>query len=77
MQADSLSSEPQGNPMNSGVGNLLPSPVILLTQELNQGLLHGLHVYSLPAELPQKPQMVPYTYAIFLNDYKFLILPGL
>ena len=39
LQADSLPSEPQGKPMNTGVGSLSLQG-IFPTQELNQGLLH-------------------------------------
>ena len=38
LQTDSLLSEPPGKPKKTGVGSLLQN--ILLTQELNQGLLH-------------------------------------
>ena len=40
-QADSLPSEPPGNPVNTGVGRLSLLQEIFLTQELNQGLLHS------------------------------------
>ena len=38
LQVDSLPTEPPGKPKKTGVGSLLQN--ILLTQELNQGLLH-------------------------------------
>ena len=40
LQADSLSTEPQGKPKNVGVGNLFLLQGIFPTQELNLGLLH-------------------------------------
>ena len=40
LQVDFLPAEPQGKPKNTGVGSLLLLQRILLTQELNQGLLH-------------------------------------
>ena len=40
LQADSLQSEPPGEPKNTGVGGLSLLQGILLTQESNQGLLH-------------------------------------
>ena len=40
LQADSLLSEAQGKPMNTGVHNLALFQRILSTQESNQGLLH-------------------------------------
>ena len=40
LQADSLLSEPQGKPKNTGVGSLSLIQQIFSTQELNQGLLH-------------------------------------
>ena len=40
LQADSLPAEPQGKPKNTGVGSLSLLQQILLTQELNRGLLH-------------------------------------
>ena len=40
LQADSLPAEPQGKPKNTGVGSLFLLQQIVLTQELNQGLLH-------------------------------------
>ena len=40
LQADSLSTEPQGKPKNTGVGSLSLLQRIFPTQELNQGLLH-------------------------------------
>ena len=39
-QADSLPAEPQKKPKDTGVGNLSLLWGILLTEELNQGLLH-------------------------------------
>ena len=44
MQADSLTSEPPGKPKNNGVGSLSLLQGILLTQELDWGLLHCGHV---------------------------------
>ena len=40
LQVDSLPSEPQGKPENTGVGSLSLLQRIFLTQESNQGLLH-------------------------------------
>ena len=40
LQTDSLPMEPQGKPKNTGVGILSLLQWILLTQELNWGLLH-------------------------------------
>ena len=40
LQVDSLLSEPQGKPINTGVGSLSLLQGIFLTQESNQGLLH-------------------------------------
>ena len=40
LQVDSLLSEPPGKPKNAGMGSLSLLQGTLLTQELNQGLLH-------------------------------------
>jgi len=40
LQVDSLPSEPQGKPKNTGVGSLSVLQGTFLTQELNQVLLH-------------------------------------
>ena len=40
LQADSLPSEPQGKPKNTGVGSLSLCQWIFPSQELNQGLVH-------------------------------------
>ena len=40
LQGDSLPSEPQGKPKNTGVGNISLLQWIFLTQESNEGLLH-------------------------------------
>ena len=40
LQVDSLPAEPPGKPKNTGVGSLSHLQRILLTQELNWGLLH-------------------------------------
>ena len=40
LPADSLRAEPQGKPKSTGVGSLSVLQRILLTQGLNQGLLH-------------------------------------
>ena len=40
LQADSLPAEPQGKPKNTGISSLSHLQRIILTQELNQGLLH-------------------------------------
>ena len=40
LQADSLLSEPQGKPKNTGVGSLSLLQQIFPTQESNTGLLH-------------------------------------
>ena len=41
LQEDSLLFEPPGKPKNTGVGSLSLLQGIFLTQESNQGLLHG------------------------------------
>ena len=41
LQANSLPAELQGEPKNTGMGSLSLLQGIFLTQELNQGLLHG------------------------------------
>ena len=41
LQVDSLPSEPPEKPMNTGVRSLSLLQGIFLTQELNQGFLHG------------------------------------
>ena len=40
LQVDSLPTEPQGKPQNTGMGSLFLLQWIFLTRELNQGLLH-------------------------------------
>ena len=40
LQADSLPAEPQAKPKDTGVGSLSLLQQIILTQELNWGLLH-------------------------------------
>ena len=40
LQADSLPTEPQGKPQNTGVGSLSLLQEIFQTQEMNRGLLH-------------------------------------
>ena len=40
LQADSLPTEPQGKPRNTGVGSLSLLHQVIPTQELNQGPLH-------------------------------------
>ena len=40
LHVDSLPTEPQGKPQNTGMGSLFLLQWIFLTQELNQGLLH-------------------------------------
>ena len=57
LQADSLPSEPQGKPKNTGVGSPLLLQWIFLTQELNQGLLHYRRIlYQLSYQrCPAKP----------------------
>ena len=44
LQVDSLPSEPQGKPKNTGVGSLSLIQGIFPTQELNRGLLHCRHI---------------------------------
>ena len=51
---DSLSTEPQGKPKNTGVGSLFYLQQIFLTQESNWGLLHCRWIF-LPTELSGKP----------------------
>ena len=41
LQVDSLPAEPQGKPKNNGMSSLSLLQGIFLTQESNQGLLHG------------------------------------
>ena len=51
LQADSLPSEPPGEPKNTGVSSLPLLQVISLTQELNQALLHSRQIlYQLSYE---------------------------
>ena len=40
LQADSLPTEPQGKPKNTGVGSLFLLQLIFLVHESNRGLLH-------------------------------------
>ena len=47
LQADSLSTEPPGRPINTGVGSLSLLQEIFLTHELNWGLLHCRWMYQL------------------------------
>ena len=66
LQVDSVPSEPQGEPRNTGVGSLLLLQGNFLTQESNQGLLHCrqiLHQLSY-----QGSPIYPYMYI-----YKFLL----
>ena len=44
LRVESLPAEPQGKPKNNGVGSLSLLQGILLTQELDWGLLHCGHV---------------------------------
>ena len=48
LQVDSLLSEPSGKPKNTGVGSLSLLQGTFLTQDLNQGLLHGRQIPELP-----------------------------
>ena len=50
LQADSLATEPQGKPKNTGAGSLSLLQWIFLTQELHWGF-PALQVDSLPTEL--------------------------
>ena len=45
LQADSLPAEPQGKPMNTGVGSLSLLEQIFLTQESNWGLLNYRRIF--------------------------------
>ena len=54
LQAGSLPSELPGKSKNTGVGSHSLLQGILLTLELNRGLLHYKQIF-LPAELPRKP----------------------
>ena len=55
LQADSLPAEPQGNPKNTRVGSLFPSPVDLPDPGIEPGS-PALQADSLPAEPPGKPK---------------------
>ena len=58
LQVDSLPTEPQGKPKNTGMGSLSLLQGIFPTQELNQGLLHCRRIlYQLSGKLrqPSKP----------------------
>ena len=54
LQADSLLSEPQDKPKNTGVGSLPLLQETFPTQGIERGSL-ALQANSLPAELPGKP----------------------
>ena len=54
---DSLPAEPQGKPKNAGVGSLSLLQQIILTQELNQGLLHCRQILY-PTELRGTPSVL-------------------
>ena len=54
LQADSLLSEPQDQPTNTGVGSLPLLQETFPTQGIERGSL-ALQANSLPAELPGKP----------------------
>ena len=56
LQANSLPSEPPGNPKNSGVGKPIPSPGDLPDTGIERGS-PALQVNSLQAEIPGKPYM--------------------
>ena len=58
LQADSLPSEPPGKPTNTGVGSLSVPQCIILTHEMNWGLLHCRWILTGKAELPGKPSIV-------------------
>ena len=55
LQSDSLPSEPQGKPKNTGVGSLSFLQWIFPIQELNQGLLLCRRVLYQPTKLSGKP----------------------
>ena len=56
LQADSLPSESQGKPKNTGEGSLSLFQQIFLTQELNQDLLHCRQIlYQLSYQRTDKP----------------------
>ena len=69
LQAEFLSSEPPGNPKNTGMGSLSFPQQIFLTSESNQGLLHCR--YSLSAKLPGKTSII-YIYYIYIYIYKYI-----
>ena len=57
LQADSLPAELQGKPKNIGVGSLSLFQEILLTQELNRGLLHYRYIlYQLSYQETRRPR---------------------
>ena len=57
LQVDSLPSEPQGKPKNTGVASLSLLQGIFLTQYSNEGLLHLRQMDSFLDELPEKPNL--------------------
>ena len=59
LPVDSLQAEPPGKPKNTGVGSLSFFQQIILTQEANQGLLHGRWIlYQLSYQgIPHLPYM--------------------
>ena len=49
LQADSLPTEPQGKPKNTGVGSLSLFQLVFPTQESNRGLLHCRQILYQPS----------------------------
>ena len=72
LQPDSLPTEPQGKPKNTGVGSLLLPQQIFLTQELNWGLLHCSQIlYQLSYQgSPSHTQYYTF-YSTFTNAHAF------
>ena len=69
LQADSLPSEPQGKPKNTGMGSLSLLQGIFPTQESTRGLLQ---VDSLPAELSEKLHSI--SYLIYIQQIELSII---
>ena len=66
LQADSLTSEPSGKPMNIGVGSLSLLQGTFSTLELNQGLLHCRWILYQPSYQRSPAELV----SVSKNDRK-------
>ena len=69
LQADSLPSEPQGKPKNTGMGSLSLLQGIFPTQESTRGFLQA---DSLPAELSEKLHSI--SYLIYIQQIELSII---